>query len=258
MIFGLFAFFFYLYFFIGIDQIFVVVQNVNFADYLLFYFLAIGAMLLVMLFWALSWKLLLKALSVNLSLKNAFLYYWAGYFLDLIIPCQAVCGELMRLYLVQKETHTNYGEIAAAGLTNRTISYIISTTGLGAGLIFIASTPNIPLFVFDLLILGWLGSLIYLGILLYLILKANAAEKIADVAVKVLKALKIKKYSTSEASSEIANSLKHFHDGFKFFRTNPRRLILPHIFQIVAYGLKLIKLQIMAKKKHFLKQLFYR
>ncbi len=240
MIFGLIAFFFYLYFFIGIDQIFLVVQNVNFINYLLFYVLSIVAMLLVMLFWAISWNHLLKALSVNLSLKSALLYYWAGYFVDLVIPCQAVCGELARLYLVQKETHANYGAIAAAGLTNRTISYIISTTGLGAGLIFIASIPNLPAFVFDLLVLAWFGSLAYLGVMLYLILKANAAEKIANVAVRVLKALKIKKYRSSEAPSEIANSLKQFHDGFKFFRTNPRQLVMPYIFQLLAYGLNLV------------------
>jgi glycosyltransferase 2 family protein len=239
MIFGLIAFLFYLYFFIGIEQIFVVVQNVNFINYLLFYLLAIVAMLLVMLFWASSWSQLLKMLSVKLSLKNAFLYYWAGYFIDLILPCQAVCGELTRLYLVQKETNTNYGAIAAAGLTNRTIAYSISTTGLGAGLIFISAIPNLPMFVFDLLVIGWIGSVIYLGILLYLILKANAAEKIAKAAVRVLKALKIKKYNTNEAPTGIVNSLKHFHDSFEFFRANRHQLVMPYIFHITAYVLNL-------------------
>jgi uncharacterized protein (TIRG00374 family) len=239
MILGLFAFFFYLYFFIGLDQIFFVVQNVDLINYLFFYLIAVIAMIAIMFLWALSWKLLLKTLAINLSSKNAFLYYWSGYFIDLLIPCQAICGELMRLYLVQKETNTNYGVIAAAGLTNRTISYTISTAGLGVGLIFISSIPNLPVFIFDLLILGWIGSLTYLVILLYLIFKENAAEKIAVISVRLFKALKIKKYKTNDALPEITKSLKQFHEGFKFFQSNIRQMLVPIGLQLVSYILNL-------------------
>ena len=113
MVIGLFVFALYLYFFVGFSQVFLVVKSFNLTGYLTFYLLAIGTMLLVMLFWVSSWRMLLRALHVKISLKNAFLYYWTGYFVDLIVPCQSVCGEITRLYLVEKETKNNYGAIAA-------------------------------------------------------------------------------------------------------------------------------------------------
>lgn len=240
MIFGLIAFFFYLYFFVGLDQILVVVQNVRVTDYVIFYSLAIVMMILVIFFWVASWRHLLKELIIELNFKNAFLYYWAGYFVDLVVPCQAVCGELARLYLVQKETHENYGSIAAAGVTNRTISYSVATAGLGIGLIFITLNADVPLFVIDLLVFALVGSLIYLSILLYLIFSSDAAEKIVNLTFKVFKTLHIKSYSSGKTLTELLDSLKLFHESFKFFRSNPMRLIVPYGFQILAYGFNLV------------------
>ena len=101
-------------------------------------------MLLVTFFWVLAWRTILKTMSVKISLKNAYMYYWAGYFVDLVVPCQAVCGELTRLYLVQKETKDNYGVVGAAGITNRIVAYSVVTMGLTVGLFFVLTSRNVP------------------------------------------------------------------------------------------------------------------
>ena len=239
MICGVIVFGLYLYFFVGINQVFLVIQSVNLTNFLLFYPLAIGTMLLVMLFWVSSWRSLLGKLNVKIGLKNAFLYYWTGYFLDLIVPCQQVCGEITRLYLVQKETKGNYGAIGAAGITNRIVAYGVVFTGLTTGVIYLLIRGKIPAFASYLLILSWVGALAYLGVLLYLALSANAADKLASIILRVLKALRIKRFTQDGLSPGLVASLKSFHEGFEFFRVNPRYLAKPIVFQTISYILNL-------------------
>ncbi len=239
MIFGLIVFFLYLYFFVGLKQIFLVVQSFNLTRSAIFYSLAIGTMLLVTFFWVLAWRTILKTMSVKISLKNAYMYYWAGYFVDLVVPCQAVCGELTRLYLVQKETKDNYGVVGAAGITNRIVAYSVVTVGLTVGLFFVLTSRNVPDFAEDLMILAWLGALVFLCGMLYLALSENAAEKIASLLVKVLKALRLKKYSSGQVPPQTMESLKSFHSGFRFFRENPRCFVKPYFLHSIAYVLSI-------------------
>jgi uncharacterized membrane protein YbhN (UPF0104 family) len=114
MVAGLIAFSLYLYFFVGFSELIFILGNLNSVDYLVFYSLAIVATLLSIFFVSASWHVLLNALSVRSKLKSLFLYTWVGYFVDLVVPCQAVCGEVTRIYLVHKENRENYGAIAAS------------------------------------------------------------------------------------------------------------------------------------------------
>ncbi len=238
---GLIVFVLYLYFFVGFDRLFLVVSSVNPSNYLTFYILALVAMLLVMFFWVYSWRWLLKALGVRISLRNAYLYYWAGYFVDLIVPCQQVCGEITRLYLVQKETRENYGLVGAAGVTNRLIGYTIVTTGLTAGVIYLLIRNKIPTFATYLLILSWLGAVIYLSVLLTLALTANGADRLASLTLWILKKLRIKRYrSQTNMSVGLVESLKKFHEGFDLFRNRRRQLIIPFVSQSIAYSITLL------------------
>jgi uncharacterized protein (TIRG00374 family) len=238
MIIGLLVFGLYLYFFIGFGKIFEVIQTVNLQQYFLFYTLALASMLAVMLFWVLSWQNLLKTLNVKVSLKNAFMYYWTGYFLDLIVPCQQVCGEVTRLYLVQKETKDNYGVVGAAGITNRIIAYSIVFGGLTTGVLYLLINSKIPAFAVGLLVLSWVGALAYLSFMLYLAISANAAERIASLIVRAGKALKIKRFQSGISPGQM-ETLRSFHEGFAFFRAHPRYLIKPAIFQAISYTLYL-------------------
>ncbi len=236
MICGLAVFALYLYFFVGFGQIFLVVKSVDFTSYIIFYLLAIGTMIVVMLCWVSSWKLLLKTLNVKLSLRNGFLYYWTGYFVDLVVPCQQVCGEVTRLYLVQKETKENYGAIGAAGVTNRILGYSVVFAGLSAGLVYLLVRARIPDFASDLLVLSWIGALAYLSVLLYLALGKNSAENLASIILRIFKAFRIKRFRSGEGLSPgLMVSLNSFHEGFAFFRANPRTILRPVAFQALSY-----------------------
>ena len=110
------------------------------------------------LFWAASRRGALTTLSVNITLKNALLYFWTGYFVDLVVPCETVCGEVTRLYLVHKETNENLGAIAAGGITNRIVAYIIVVAGVYVSSVLLFLKSNIPTFILSFLILILVGS----------------------------------------------------------------------------------------------------
>jgi uncharacterized protein (TIRG00374 family) len=239
MIFGLVAFLLYLYFFVGFDDILLVIEHVSLTQYFVYYSLAVVTLLLVMLLWVVSWKTLLNSLKIKISLKNAFRYYWVGYFIDLVVPCQGLCGEAARLYLMRKETKNDYGAIAACGVANRIAFYTVVTCGLSAGLVYLLSSATMPPVVLYILLVAWIGSVIHVGILLYLALSHQAVRKLASFIFRVLKFLRVKRYSSETTVEKTFQSLSLFHKGSRFFRENPRHLLLPFAFQILAYLLNI-------------------
>ena len=235
MFIGLAVFVIYLYFVAGFKNIAVVLKGVNPGQYAFFYLLAIGAVLVGNFFWLFSWRSVLKTLNVKISLKNAFIYYWTGYFVDLVVPCETVCGELTRLYLVHKETDDDYGIVAAGGITNRIVAYIIVVTGLFASAVLLYLKTNVPSIVSSVLILIIIGATAYLAILLYLALSERSGEKIASWGLKMLRVLRPSKYRSSDLSPETKRTLNAFYSGFRTFRERPRQLIKPFVYLTISW-----------------------
>jgi uncharacterized protein (TIRG00374 family) len=174
-----------------------------------------------------------------MSMKNAFVYYWAGYFVDLVVPCQMVCGEVTRLYLVHKETNENYGSIAAGGVTNRIVAYIIVIAGLYTSAMLLYTQSNVPIIISSVFIFVLIGATIYLAIMLYLAFSEQAAGKLASLGLKLLRVLRPKKYHSSDLSAETKEALASFYNGFKVFRENPKRLVKPFVYLTLSFLLSL-------------------
>jgi glycosyltransferase 2 family protein len=240
MFIGLIIFVIYLYFFAGFNNIILIFQGVNPFQYGFFYSIAIISVVTANFFWALSWRSALKTLSVNLSMRNAFLYYWTGFFVDLAVPCETICGEVTRLYLVQKETKESLGAIAAGGITNRIVSYIIVVTGLYTSAILLFLKSTIPTFILSFLILILFGASVYLMILLYLGFSKKAASRITALVLKFRQILRPKKYKSSNASPQTKENLIAFYNGFKVFRENPKNLIKPFVFMTLSFLINLL------------------
>jgi len=238
MVAGLAVFIFYLYFFIGSSQIILVLSNINPARYAIYYTLAILAVLASVFCWSAAWNNILKQLSINISYRKAYFYYWVGNFADLVVPCATVCGELTRLYLVQKETSENYGAIAASSVTNRIVAYSVVTTGLVAGSVLVLLKTDVPTVILNLFIVLVLGAAAYLAVLLFLAFYKGAAKIIAKLYFKVNAKIRPSK-ATEEELEKTEQALASFYQGFKVFREKPRALIKPFIFHIAAYVLGL-------------------
>jgi uncharacterized membrane protein YbhN (UPF0104 family) len=235
MIVGLSVFLVYLYFFVGFGSLLIVLESLNSVDYVFYYSLATAATVLSIFFVAWAWHDLLNSLSIKAKLRSIFLYTWIGYFVDLMVPCQAVCGEVTRIYLVHKENRESYGPIAAASLTNRIINYVISSVGLLSGIILILTRAgDFPALILDLLIIALAGTGIYLVALFYLAIEEQAACKLAGLLFRLLGFLRLNKYLPVDLPERTQNALMAFHQGFVTFRNKPRCLLKPFVFQFLA------------------------
>jgi uncharacterized protein (TIRG00374 family) len=151
------------------------------------------------------------------------------------VPCQAICGEVTRIYLVHKENSESYGAIAASSITNRIITYIISSVGLLIGILLLFTRSNtVPAYVLNLLVLALVGTAIYLGALLYLAVEERAAEKLAALLFKTLGVLRLNRYLPADLPKRTQESLLVLHKGFKTFKEHPGNLVKPLIFQFFS------------------------
>ena len=234
MVAGLAAFVIYLYFFIGIPRILKVLDGINSVNYAFYYSLALISVLASVFFWSTAWNNILRSLSVKISYRKAYLYYWVGYFSDLVVPCATICGELTRLYLVQKQTDKNYGVLAASAVTNRIVAYTIVTIGLYSGGSLIFLKPGVSPVITNVFIVFLIGVTAYLAVLLYLAFVKHAAKNFAAVYQKILKTLRPKHYSPYK-DLQTKQSLENYYLGFKIFREKPRLLIKPFILHLLSY-----------------------
>jgi uncharacterized protein (TIRG00374 family) len=238
MVAGLVAFIIYLYFFIGIPKILRVLSGINSVQYAFFYSLSLLAVLASVFFWSAAWNSILRSLSVKISYHRAYLFYWVGYFSDLVLPCATVCGELTRLYLVKKETDKGYGTLASSAVSNRVVAYTIVTVGLYGGAFLIFLKPGVSSVVVNLFIVFLVGVSAYFSVLLYLAFFKQAAGNFSVIYVKVMKALRPKHFSPFIEMKAKA-SLSSYYDGFRLFREKPRLLVRPLVFHLTSYLLGL-------------------
>jgi glycosyltransferase 2 family protein len=236
---GLIIFTLYLYFYIGIPKIAQVLVGINTAQYALFYSLALFSTLSSVFFWSIAWNTILKSLKVNVSYRRAYLYYWAGYFTDLVLPCATVCGEVTRLYLVNKETNEDYGALAVAAIANRIVAYTVVIVGLYSGAIFIFSSSSIPSILTSIFIIFLLGVTAYYSVLLYISINKRASRILTDIYLKIIKILRPKLYSQRKIE-KIQQSLEAFYQGFATFRKNPKLLLKPLVFHMISYLLGIV------------------
>ena len=235
---GLIVFFLYLYFFVGFSSLLAVLSSLNSVNYVVYYSLAVLAAVFSIFFVAAAWQDLLKTLSVKAKLRSLFLYTWVGYFVDLVVPCQAVCGEVTRIYLVHDENQDSYGAVAASSLTNRIISYFITSVGLLTGIALVLTRASgVPPLILELLVVALAGDFVYLGGLIYLAVDAQAAEKVAGILFKAVAALRLSRFLPADLPERVQGSLLVLHEGFRTFRDKPAKLVKPFLFQFLSMAL---------------------
>jgi len=189
-------------------------------------------------FWSAAWNSILSTLSIKISFRRAYLYYWAGYFSDLVLLCATLCGEITRLYLVQKYTKKGYGILAASAITNRIVAYIIVTIGLYSGAILIFLKTGVLSFLSNLLVIFLVSVTGYFSFLIYLAFSKNAAQNLSILYLKILKTLRPKHYEKGK-EAHIKASVTNYYKGFRKFRKNPKLLIKPLFLHSISYLLGL-------------------
>jgi uncharacterized protein (TIRG00374 family) len=244
MIIGVSVFILYLYFFAGFGNILDLMQKINLSQFILFFSLTAVSMLLSMFFTSMAWYKLLKTFSINISPRKAFLYNWVGNFVDLVIPCQTVCGEIARMYLVYAEVKENFGKTVASVISLR----IISTVAI-LGVLLCGSVPIIYSFqtnslIINIFVITLALSVVQVSILLYVAVKVKASKRLSNILARFAKIFVGKRFKTDDLQRRTEKNLDVFHQGFEILRRHPRHIIMPLIystlgwlFQILVYFL---------------------
>lgn len=234
MILGLAIFVAYLYFFVGFGPILTVLKRVNSTQYALFYTLALLAVVGSVFFWSAAWNHILQGLDIRIPYRRSYLYYWVSYFTDLVIPCATICGELTRLYLVQRETKENFGALGSVAVTNRIVAYTVVTIGLYTGAALLFLKHGVPAIISNIFITFVVSITIYMGVLFYLAFDKFAARNIARLYLKIVRTFRPKHYRANQ-EEDTRRSLEDYYRGFRTFREKPSLLIKPFILHSVSY-----------------------
>jgi len=232
---GLVAFVVYLGYFVGLGSLFELISKLDLKQYSIYYSIAIGALFLSIFFDSLIWHSLLEGLKVKMKLRKVVLFNWIGNFVEMVIPCETVCGEVTRIYLASKETNQNVGITAAPIITSRMLSTFVYTGGLLAGCLVLLATQKMPLYLLGTLLLISVGTIALIGTILFLALKENAVEKLVSVIMVLVKLITKSREKLEARREKLRISLYSFSEAFKTYKKRPKLLAKPMIYAIVAW-----------------------
>ncbi len=232
LVIGLLIFIAYLYFFVGIEEIAEDIKRAN----LFYYSLAFIAVVLEVFFYALTWQHFLTPLSVKVPFRKTFLYVWVGLFVDLLIPAEAVSGEISKAYLMVRGAGVNAGKVVASIVGHRILNMIISLGSLIVGTIVFIVNFRLPLgLVLGFLIFVIVGVGVSVFFLIFLSIREQATQKIIDWVLRLVVSISRGRWSLDNLRAKSQKMLRVFHQGIEVLGKNPKNLVQPTVFSLAAW-----------------------
>lgn len=228
---GLITFVLYLLFFVDINQMINTLGQTN----ILLCLLAIGATVLEIVFFALTWQFFLKPLSAHVSFKKLFIYSWLSNFVDLIIPAESVSGEISRVVCIMQDG-VNTGKAVASVVTQRILGLcIVAGTLLVGAFLMVQMQMPLPRLVQSLtyLIVSVAAILLFLTIIIFT--KEKWAHTIARKIIGCAGWISRGRLKTKELKAKVGRAVEVFYESLRIFRANPRRFIPPLTFAVISW-----------------------
>ena len=232
---GFLAFILYLYFFVGFGSMAEILKKVDPFEYFFYYSLTIAAIMVSMIFYSMTWHELMKTLSLELSLRKAFMYSWVGNFVDLVLPLETVSGEFTRLYLIQQDVKNDVGKAVASLVYHRIISISTTLIALIASSLYLIMAYNIKMDIILFLSIITIGTAATIVLLLYLSLNEKAAGKIVDLLIKIASFFIKDERKLAGLRGKAINDLSVFHRAVKSFGKTPRILAKPFMYSYLSW-----------------------
>lgn len=232
LIIGLVIFILYLYFFIGIDKVVLILQNVD----PLYYSIAFIVAFVGMVIYSSVWQCLLNLLSLKIAFKKTFLFMWVGTFVDIIIPFETVSSEITRAFLVYKSTNENTGKVVASIVTHRIITMGVTV----AGLIISSGVLILQYNFYDPFILAFVGivvacAIFTIGFLTYLSSREEKTRKLLDWIFKFLKLISRGHWKLTHWKLAFQEMLSEYHEGIRTLKEHQKGVILPIVLAIASW-----------------------
>jgi len=240
MLAGSIAFAAYLWFIVGVSSLFDLFSQLDLGKYSLYYSIAILALFMSVFFDSMIWHSLLQSMKVKMKLRKIVLYNWIGNFVEMVIPCETVCGEVTRMYLAKKDTNQNIGATAAPVITSRLLSTLVYTSGLLVGSLVLVTTQRMPTYLLGTLLLVSVASIGTIFAALYLVLKEEAAEKLVSLAMVFVKIVTKSKAAQEQQKENLRLSLYSFGEAFGTYKKRPKFLIKPIFYAVIAWSFTLL------------------
>jgi len=231
---GLLAFMLYLYFFVGFDEIFIVLEQLNPVEYAFYYSLTFASILLSVFFYSMAWRELLEALSINVDRGRAFLYCLVANFVDLMVPLEAVTGEAARVYLLYRDSKEHLGENVASVVGHRIISNFFALSALIVSSISLVRYAESP-YTSYLLVLVIMGTAASILILLYLAVTEEAAGKLVNALMRLVEVVTRNRLKTTDLRDKAKTHLSFFHRGVRRLGEHPKHLIKAMVYTSISW-----------------------
>ncbi len=184
---------------------------------------------------SLIWHSLLSSLSVRVKLRKIILFNWIGNFVELVIPSATVGGELARIVLAQKETKHDAGIAAGTVIGSRIISTFVYSGGLLVSFLMLLFYHQLPIYMVTPVILVIIGTAGVLAVVFVIAFNESAGKKITNFSLWIARRVTKNPNTLAHLEEKISSSITSFSEVFKTFRANPRYLIKPTIFAIIAW-----------------------
>jgi uncharacterized protein (TIRG00374 family) len=226
----------YLYLFSNIGEIVNVVKKTNLSIYTLAFLCVVASII----FNTLTWHKILDKLSIKTTFRRVFTLSWVGMFVDAIIP-GGWTGDIFKAYMLSQDEGVDGLKAGASIVVKKVFETFASLVALVIGLTLLAFnfTLSNPIF----LAIGLTMVLLSLPIVVILFLSLNlrVRQSVIKLAGKVYTLIKGKQ-DPEVIESKLKKSIEDFHDGVIIFKTNPKGMIQPLIFQMIAWSFDVLTL----------------
>jgi uncharacterized protein (TIRG00374 family) len=236
---GLLAFFLYIYLFqVDILGILATLQR---ADPFPFVLAAVLSLVEV-LFFSVSWRVLVNFLAIKLSVVRSYLFVWYGIFVDILVPAESVSGEALRVYLITKEQgESKFGPVVASLVTHRLLGMVMNVGVLILGMVLIFAEKEINPLVFNLILFVSFGIALTLSLIMLFSFKEKWSLKIIDWLVRAGKFISRGRWQgqLTKIKEDASNIAKSFHGSMHEFRHNPKALVFSLFYLGITWVLSL-------------------
>jgi len=225
---GFVAFLAYLFFFTDFTQVGLVIGGVNIPVYVLAFLAVIAGVV----FDALSWRAILKALGEQVGFWRMFELTWIGQFIDTLVPGGWV-GDLFKTYLLSEEDKIHGAKAIAAIIIKDVIELFFILGSLIVGIVLLFTFYSISGVLMTAITITLLFLSLPLVLIIYLAMNMRATTRLMNGVNKIV--CRIKGEKAGKALQEkIQGQIQEFHDGIASMRTNKKGMIKPTFYQTLA------------------------
>src|SRR3989337_440928 len=227
----------YLFYFVGIGEVFSVLRTVNVGIYAL----AIVSVIISLTFHTLVWFQLLDTLSIRLTFRRTYILYWVGVFVDNLIP-GGWSGDLFKAYLLNKDPSVQSGKAVASVVAKNLYEAIFNLSSMVLGLVLLLL--NYTLEGSLLFSLGGIMLLLTLPLVILLLasFKPEGAKKIVAALFRFISRVGRNRWKLAALEAKVEKALGDYHEGMKILLQNPKMLFKPMILSFFAWGFEVIAL----------------